>query len=346
MDLVQVKKIALGRHGLVSPDSAVTQLFRGYDHRQSGANFQRDTFNHGYVFYTRPMMNLSYDNISGDPLLSALLDDNPRSPFRYIRAILDPIGRYDSALLHSDQAFIPILTNTVVSQSGWPDLGIDSYVAPDGLRRESWAMGDSVAEYNGVIDLSSSFDNVYGNILSYMFHCWIKYIGAVKLGEMDPYPSAWMTHYLDYVSRCWRVTLDKQKRYVTGIATSVASYPENVPIGAHFNFNKESVFPQDTDQISIQWKSMCIEYNYDHLIEEFNENVCFHNAGMRDGSRSQQYVKIAEQDPNNKDRPNHKANEINMVNFENLYPRINPNTMEFEWWMKRSEYNTMKVLYG
>lgn len=346
MDVRTAKKLALGLHGMNTPDSAITQLFRGFDHRQSGANFQRDTYNHGYVFYTRPMMNLSYDNISGDPLLSLLIDENTRSPFRYIRALLDPQGRYDSALLASDQAFIPILTNTCVSHSGWPDIGIDSYVAPDGLRRESWAIGDSVAEFNSTIDLTASFENSYGNILSYMFHIWIKYIGAVKLGEMEPYPQAWMLDYADYMSRCWRVVLDKQKKYVVAIATSVASYPENVPIGASFNFNKESVFPQDTDQVSIQWKSNAIEYNYGHLYEEFNENVCFYNAGMLDGAREQLYIKIGEPHPQDPQGFNRNANDINLVNYENLYPRINPETYEFEWWMKRQDYNRMKTFYG
>lgn len=336
----------LGKSGLGSPDSAISQLFRGYDHRQTGTNFQRDAFNHGYVFYTRPMMNMSYDNINGDPLLSCLLSDDLNSPFRYVRAMLDPQGEYDSNLIDREQPFIPILTNTCVSHSGWPDIGIDSYVAPEGMRREAWAMGESVAEFNGVSDLSASFENTHGNILLFMFHCWIKYIGEVKMGDdMTPYPQAWMTHYLDYVSRCWRIVLDKNKRYVTGIATSVASYPENAPLGAQFNFNKDSVFPQDTSQINIQWKSMCIEYNYEHLIDEFNENVCFKCPKMRDHRRPKEMVLLKLTSIINTDGSPMFLDELNLTNFDNLYPRINPETKEFEWWMKLNEYKTMRNLY-
>lgn len=68
---------------------AMTDVYKGLDHRNAGAAFQKNTDHQGLVLFTRPQMNLSANNVLADRHLLPLLDSEPSSMYRAIRLMLD-----------------------------------------------------------------------------------------------------------------------------------------------------------------------------------------------------------------------------------------------------------------
>lgn len=319
----------ISRTGLGRPYASITDVFKGYDHRQAGSPFIKDTTTSGYSFFTRPLLNLSYDNIGNDDLLSTLLDPNPRSPYAYIRAALDPQGMHKCDFFDNTQAFIPLLHNTCKNHSGWPDKVLDTYTSPEGKRNESWGMVDGPAEYNRAFDLTTSFAGMEGNVLIHMMDCWATYSGLVYMGEITPYPEAIDNNYIDYQSRQWRLTLDRNKKHVVDIGTAFATYPAAVPLGGRFNYSRDSPYLTDTDTVDLQWRCHGVEYNTPFLIQEFNMTVgIFQKLGGGVSGLS----KITNQ-------------EINMFNFSNSYPYIDPKTRELSWYVSGEERQLVQARF-
>ena len=103
----------------------------------------------GFTFFTRPLLNLSTLNVANNRDMIDLLTTNERSINRYVRMMLDPRLAVDKKLGGSEltcplvdnkQAFIPILSNNLVSISGFPDLNLPTYTSDEGIRREQWTM--------------------------------------------------------------------------------------------------------------------------------------------------------------------------------------------------------------
>lgn len=315
-------------NGHSSVDRVLTDLYRGLDHRGVGLPFQRNYDDQGLVLFTRPRLNLSYDNISGERYLLPLLTEDRYSPYHAIRSMLDPTlaGRgVTSPLFDSQSAFIPILTNLLQTISGFPDVTLNTYTSQEGIRKEAWSMVDDVAEINTTYDITATFANVTGDPITSLFHMWGVYMGAVYSGDIVPYPDYILENAIDYQTRIWRITLDNTKTYVKKIGCANVAFPMASPLGAFFNYNIDSPSIRDNDQISIPFRCMAAEYNDPILYLEFNQTVELFNVGMADATREGAYVKL-------------KNRELGGFNWSG-YPRINLETYELEWWIPKHVYN-------
>ena len=159
-------------NGYSQIDSALTSTLYGVDIFGTGSPAQQTHEQFGLTFFTRPMLNLSYDNIIMDRTLTPMLSKEPLSIGRYVRAMLDPLGNWECPLVDATNVFMPLLSNTVESLAGWQDPIIDTYQSTAGLKKESWSIADSSNKVYGIMSLSSSFRNTRGNILGYLFHVW------------------------------------------------------------------------------------------------------------------------------------------------------------------------------
>lgn len=322
---------SVGENGGSPIDRVLTDLYRGIDHRGIGLPFQRNYDDQGLVLFTRPRLNLSYDNIIGQRVLLPLLTDDKNSPYHLIRMMLDPTlaGRgVTSPIFDSQTAFIPILTNLLQSVSGFPDVTLNTYTSQEGVRKEAWSMVDDVAEINTTYDITATFANVTGDPITSMFHIWGHYMGAVYAGDIVPYPDYILKNAIDYQTRIWRLTFDNTKTYVKKIGCANVAFPMASPLGAFFNYTSDSPSIRDNDQISIPFRCMAAEYNDPILYLEFNQTVELFNPRMADASREQAFVKL-------------KGRELAGFNRDG-YPRINLDTYELEWWVLKSDYD--KVL--
>ena len=320
--------------------TAIGDSFYGINHRQQpGAiPINKDFF--GLTFFTRPKLNLSSGNLRSSRQLAPLLTNNKDSMHRIIRCLLDVdigVGRVknrnledigiSSQFVDRQQAFIPILTNNLISMSGWPDVMVPFSSSQEGMYKESFSLADGITQNYGTYDISASFRNLPGDPITLMFLVWIHYMSLVYQGVMVPYPEMIVQNEVDYNTRIYRLVLDSTKTKVQKIAACGAAFPTNSPIGAAFNFESGRPIDNGNDQINIHFQCMGAIYQDDILVYEFNFTVQYFNDGMKDINRGSQYeiIDIA-----------------NLGLFNNRgYPRINPDTYMLEWYVSKADYALM-----
>lgn len=325
--------------------TAIGDSFYGINHRQTpGAiNINRDY--NGLTFFTRPALNLSSENLRMVRQFGPLLTKQDTSIQRIIRCWLDPNLARDykgasgvrnapmltSPFVDDDQAFIPFLTNHLMSMGGWPDIEAPTFSSHEGVYREVFSQVDGIVQNYGTYDITANFRNVPGDPISLMFLIWLHYMGNVYLGDMVPYPEYIIENMVDYNTRIYRLILDSTKTKVQKIAACGAAFPLTCPIGNAFNFDYDKPLNQANDQLSVTFRCMGALYQDDILIDEFNRTSIMFNSNMGDQYRSQYYQKVPISA---------------LAAFNNRgYPRINPDTYELEWWVSKDEWQYRYEIY-
>lgn len=346
-----------------SIEKALGNNLYGIDHLGTKGMIPENRDTQGYVFFTRPALNLSTINLRRHRLFSGLLTQNANSIHRYVRCTLDPrllfgqqsrtmnidkmAGGSTAGFSHGDvstmksqkmggdpilscpildnqQAFIPLLTNTIKTVSGWEDVVLPTFTSKEGLKREQWSIADGSVEIYNAFDIDCSFRNIKEEPLVLLFQTWIFYMAAVFEGLMNPYIDFIAENEIDYNTRIYRIVLDESKLIVKKISASGASYPLNVPTGQFFDYDDSSKYSTNSRDITIRFKCMGAMYNDDILIKEFNDTVGIFNPEMRkmiQGKNDHNMAKIP-----------HGI--IHMFNNRG-YPYINPSTLEFQWWINK-----------
>lgn len=316
--------------------SAAGNAYWGINHRGVGNPVPLNTDNHGLTFFTRPCLNLAYDNIAMLRQLTPLLTRSEYTQQRATRALLDRVGQVggwgreivSTPLVDPKQAFLTPLTNHLVSCTGWPDQELDTFTSKEGVHREVYSLADAVPKNYSAFDLTATFRNVQGDPISLLFFTWLTYIAAVTQGEMNPYPTMVLEKEIDYMTRIYRLVLDPTRMYVQRIAACGAAFPTANPMGAVFNFNADQPMSQEAKELSFRFRAIGVDY-YDPIsIWEFNKTVTMFNQYMVDGVREVTYIKLAK-------------NEIRYFNYKG-YPRINPLSSAMEWWVTKEEYRNIQ----
>lgn len=317
-------------NGLGNLTTAIGDNFFGINHRQTPAPIQINKDFFGLTFFTRPRLNMSSDNLRASRKHSSLLTNKDNSIPRILRSILDPTLAYadiTSPYCDPQQAFIPILTNNLLSISGWNDVIAPTFTSQSGVYKEEFSIVDGVTDIYSTYDITANFRNLTGDPITTLFYHWINYAALVYEGVMVPYPEYIINNEVDYNTRIYRLVLDSTKTKVQKIAATGASFPVNAPVGAAFNYEADKPINSSNDQISITFKSMGAIYMDDILIEEFNRSTILVNSTMADKSRSKHYTKVP-------------IEALSIFNNRG-YPRINPNTSELEWWVPNSVYKSL-----
>lgn len=288
-----------------------------------------NTDQYGYVFFTRPTLNLAYDNCIATNAREfvALLDKDPASAARVFRAILDPYGskNYPSTSIDPEQVFIALLSATCMSLSGWPDPNVDTYTSTGGAYKESWTMYDGTVKLLGKYTLNASFLNTTNDPISNLFALWITYGANVLDGTMNPSAAAIVQRYLDYQTRIYRIVMDYTYTKVQKIAVAEVAVPTTYSLGASFDFDRTHPRNEQLDTISVSFETSGVRYNDPITITEFNDSVIIMNPSMADGVRQAVMTRV----------PISQKVYFNCA----MYPRIDPYTRIFEWWIKTSKYN-------
>lgn len=342
---------------------AIGNNLYGINFRQTGNPVPRDKSLHGFTFFTRPQLNLTRPNISNYRGFYNLLTNNELSYQRFTRLMLDPRLAAGNGLkcpfVDNQNPFFSILTNNIVSLSGWPDLAVPTYTSEAGHYGEEHSFVDGVTNHFEAFDLDVTFRNTKGNPLIYLFYIWIKYQSLVFEGVLNPYVDMITENEIDYNTRIYRLVLDQQKRYVTYIAATGASFPINVPTGSLFDYSTDTPYNSRNAELNIRFRSMGFTAFEDILKLEFNKTVAIFNPGMRnllkydmsgasDSAKARQdgmvtyrvsgcpYVKL----------PHYLSMSMDTSVFSNsffavnhrAYPYINLVTNELEWWVDEAQF--------
>lgn len=346
----------LGSHG-----RAISNNLYGINHRNVKGVIPENRDSYGLVFFTRPQLNLSSGNLRNIRKFYNLLTTNEKSIHRYVRCMLDPRlslpdGGYGqdyqnmagltpaeqqnkelmdevynlygpkqviSPLVDEGLGFIPILTNTLKSLKGWPDITLPTFTSKEGLKREQWSIADGMIDIYESFDLDCTFRNIKDEPLVLMFETWLRYMALVFEGMIGPYMDFMVENEIDYNTRIYRIVLDESKTFVKKIAAVGAAFPVNVPNGAFFDFEDTEKYNQASKDINIRFKCMGAEYNDDILIEEFNMVTKIFNTEMfdADGKITKNFAKIP-------------YNLLDLFNNRG-YPLIDKNTLELCWYVRK-----------
>lgn len=267
-----------------SVQRAIGNNLYGINFRQTGNAVPRAKDLHGFTFFTRPQLCLSPTNITNFRGFYNLLTSNEASYQRFTRMMLDPrIGHNDglkSPFVDNLNPFLSVLTNNIVSVSGWPDLSVPTHTSESGLYGEEHSFVDGVTNHFESFDLDITFKNTKGNPLIYLFYIWIKYESLVFEGILNPYIDMITENEIDYNTRIYRIVLDQQKRYVTYIASTGASFPINVPIGNLFDYNSDTPYNTKNSEINIRFRSLGFIAFEDLLKLQFNKTIAIFNPDM------------------------------------------------------------------
>ncbi|MNU19706.1 hypothetical protein D3C71_79390 [compost metagenome] len=337
------KALARGPGG--SRMSAMGDNFYGLNHRQQPAQIPINKDVYGLTFFTRPQLNLTTGNLRAERLLTPLANTDPNSIQRIIRCLLDHRleAQYgiNSPFVDPQQAFIPILTNSLLSMSGWPDVVVPYATSPQGVYKEEHIRVDGLAKNYSAYDITANFRNLAGDPITALMFYWAHYSSLVMEGVLNPYPDMIINNEMDYTTRIYRLVLDVTKTKVQKIAACGAAFPTNAPMAQAFDFEADRPMNQSRDQISIHMQCAIAMYQDDILIEEFNATVGMFNDLMS----KRAFSKAAARGNNGKSvtvwtNPYHKQVPMDaLAIFNNRgYPRIDPETYELQWWVTNEDY--------
>lgn len=319
-----------------SIDKAIGNNLFGINHRQTPGAVPSNKDTYGLTFFTRPQLNMQPDNIRNVRIMSALMTNNNLSIQNFVKCTLDPrlIHGYEfqeikapvikCPMVDNENAFIPILTNNLNTISGWPDVVAPTFTSKPGLYNEAFSMVDGITRNYETYDVDASFRNTKGDPILYMFYIWLHYSSFVFEGKLVPYLDMITENEIDYNTRIYRLVLDKYKDKVTKIAATGAAFPISIPTGSFFDFNNEKPYNDQNKDITIRFRCMGVDYQDDILVQEFNDTVAIFNPTMSDGDREKYMYQV-------------EKSLLTLFNNRG-YPRIDPQTMELQWWISRDLY--------
>lgn len=325
-----------------SLSNAITNNIYGFNHRQTPAAIPINKDHYGFTFFTRPQLNMQTSNIRNLRILMPLVTAGEISYQRAIRCLLDPrlLAQYGNnedddrvdrnmqcPIVDNKQAFFPLLTNHLISISGWQDITTPTFSAKEGLYKDGYSMVDGITTNYTTYDITATFRNSRGDPITMMFYYWTHYASAVFEGTLMPYLDMITQNEIDYNTRIYRIVLDSSKKYVQRLAATGASFPIAVPIGGIFDYSNEKPYNDVNSEIAIPFRCMGAIYNDEILIWSFNKTVTTFNKDMTDGLRESRMVLL--EDPQYMEIFNNRG-----------YPRIDPKTYAFEWWVPRTTWDS------
>lgn len=324
--------------GFGNINQRITNNLRGVNILQNQQIPYTQSENMGYVFFTRPSLNLSYDNIASVRKMTPLLTTDEHNVWRYVRATLDHVGashaRANAFSPYVDplNPFIPVLTNAIETLGGWPNPSVDTYSSKAGNYKEQWAMVDGVYNIYGNYNLSASFVNPPNDVVSKIFNTWTMYSSYVYDGTIVPYREARVQRYIDYQTRIYRFVMDFSKRKILKWANCGVGFPTTNTDADSMDYDRKSNYNENTARMDQSFMCTGAEYNDPITLYEFNMAVMLMNPHMQPARRKKYMVKL-------------EHGEKMYFNYL-AYPFVNLSTNELEWYCHKAVYQYFKHHLG
>lgn len=315
--------------GAGSDNARYQDLFYGINRLPTLPYLQPYTENQGLIFFTKPELNLSYNNISGVRKLTVFSESGEaNSTAHMVRCALDPITHRSgngkkSKLTDPYNPYLTYFTNLCLSMNQPPDIGLDTFTTPEGMMKEQWMTADGSVEPNGYYDVTCTMANVPGNPIPLTLYGWLYYIHHLRFGPCVPHPENRRSGRMDYFTRIERYTLDRTGRFVEQWWHCGAAMPKNLSLGSFFAYNKLEPTNLDNKQTTVQFACVGSIVNDPIQLFEFNLRMLRWNPSLMDEVRSSKYIRI---------HPGDNAT----TNYYG-YPLIDLNTREMTWWIDKDD---------
>lgn len=332
----KIIKVVDKSHGLFATTTNTFSVLHGLNAMGGIPPLPPNTDNQGLVLFTKPCLNLSYNNVVPIRKLAFLANTDPLSMGNYIRCLLspkgfDPTGDKTRSSICDDKNGFMSISNMLLSLTPMPDMVADTYTTDEGYSKEQVSYIDSKPNiYNGY-DLTATFANMEGDPISAIFATWVEYEQRVAEGSMLPFPINILQRRIDYQTRIYRLILDKTKTFVQKISACAAGFPYTVPEGAPTGYTHNVHLNPEADQIQITFKCIGAIHNDPILIEEFNKTVLKYNPDIAVGKRLS-HKKIS-------GLTDLGVNLKELLNYK-MYPYI-ADTMELEWYADTADYDNI-----
>lgn len=329
--------ILMAEHGHMPLRSASAgALAYGFNHRQMPVAYDVNREHFGLTFFSRPDLALGGANCVRDRRMAMLMTKDRQNVQSFVRHTLDPDVTKEEGiscpLVDDLQPWIPLLTNTMISISGWPGLN-----ASIGSTQPS-RYGDVVNYYDGSIkelhrefNLSVNFQQMQGKFSLTLLFYWLYAAKLFQAGILMPKPIHFAECSKNYDLRIIRFVLDPFKRYIVDWTAAETAMIENIPIGEAYNSEVDTVFNTLQDEMTVSFR--CTGYSPvdPRILKEFNDLTVKFNPRMADGLRNANYTKV-------------DYEFLTIVNGEG-YPWVNIDTKELEWYVTPERFKELLNRY-
>lgn len=324
----------------------LTNPLMGFNHRMANNPVPVNREYGALTFITRPDLNLDFNNIAQSRRLANMCAQDAASMDYHILAALDPLFPFGFAASDTPalgkpfrpdvpfdnlQAFIPILSSSLVSFSGFPDNSVDSWLSNEGIAREQWGIVDSTWEVNYAYSGSATYNNMVGNPIMKMMTVWLEYMAGVRAGKFKPRIQNSVQRRIDYQSRIYSLKYDSLGN-ITRFTTGCVMWPANNNAGAMASIDNSKPQLNDDTTITIQWQMLGARYDDPLYMDMFNRTVAIFNPDMIPDPNFDEFMPIGASFLRELEQ-----HELPLFNYYG-YPHIDSIRRKLTWWVYQTDY--------
>lgn len=341
-------------------DAGSNSLY-GFKRSPGMAPIPRNNDDQGYCFFTRPQLNLQTGNLINNRIFYPYLtpgSDAEDTIQRFARCTLDPrlmrnvdkdIEYKKSSLVDKSNGFIPILTNSLKTMTGFAPLQVKEWSSKAGLYGEEYSIVDSSLENFSKGTMSCTFVNTRADPIVHIFYLWLWYMTLEFEGFVVKYPDFYSENTIDYMSRIYRLNLDSNRRVVTKIAATGVCYPTSLDVHEFFDYDSSKRHNEATNELSVSFTFLGQTFLDDLLIYDFNRvsSIFTDKAIDKPKKENRKTVNgLTYYEVSKGERELIKIPPVLTRLMENRgTPYIDTNTYELEWWVSAAYFDTIIERY-
>lgn len=327
--------------GYGSPSTSLYELFHGFSRHGSSDLVPTNTDFQGYAFFGKPRFNLLDENIRPISRLLYLTHSSSDSLGAAIRSYLMPYKdqllfggtNVRSKAVNDKSAFIPFLSNTLVSLSGWPDETTESLVTKEGRAHQVRSYPDSRVELFGSYDLTASFVSKKGDPHSALFGAWRQYMLSKTAGDITAFPDTIAYRETDFDIPIYMFVMGDDRATINKAArTGGGAYPTVGLSGASFDWDRTKSMVESNQTMSIPFHTDGVLYNDPQILLDFNALSRMFNGDLDDSVRESTLKKLSD-------------DEARLLDYQG-YPYIDIDANKLEWWLEVDVYNQEMSKYN
>jgi len=254
----------------------------------------------GLTFITRPRLNLSMPSLRRDNVM-AMLDTIDTTSINFaVRMMLDtyladsgvfkPLAD-QCPFIDNNSPFLIPLSNTLMSQTGWPDPTLDTETIAEGFFCEDFTFVRGSDMLNRTYDLNLTFRDIQGSFISALLYYWLHYVELLPTGLTVAYQDDIFLRRMNYTCSIYRFILDPSRQYITKWAKATGCMFKSHPIGQSFNHSEKQAFLHENINLSVNFFCNKIEYMNPMIFQDFNR-VTMKFSGDKTISDIQSYTKV------------------------------------------------------